>query len=76
MRNLLPILALILALSSAAHAQNRRRGFDRGKDNAPKVGDDAPNFKAKKVGKDGSVELEGVVKKAGKPTVLIFGSYT
>ena len=76
MRNLIPALALMVALLSFADAQARRRGSDRRNDNAPKVGQDAPNFKAKKVGKDDIMELKVSVKEAGKPTVLIFGSYT
>ena len=61
--------ALILCIcSSPAWAQRRDRG--------PKVGDKAPNFKAKVIGADEHVELKDLVKKGKKPVVLIFGSYT
>ena len=72
MRKLTSALVLTLALTSTALAQNRRRGLD----NAPKVGQPAPDFKAKKVGKTDFVELGKAVKKGKKPVVLIFGSIT
>jgi hypothetical protein len=62
------MLALFLALPAAAWAQ-RREG-------ALKVGDDAPNFKAKVIGEKTEVELKKVIEKEKKPVVLIFGSYT
>ena len=73
MRKLLVTLALSLAMTSALYAQ---RGGSRGKDKSPKVGDDAPDFKAKKLGKKAFIELKKEIKKVKKPIVLIFGSYT
>ncbi len=61
---LLSILALLLLQAQAA------------RDAAPKVGDEAPNFKAKVIGKEETVDLAAVVKEAKKPAVLIFGSIT
>ena len=72
MKTLVSALILTLALSSTALAQGRRRGND----NAPKVGQVAPDFKAKRIGKSDYVELGKVVRKAKKPVVLIFGSIT
>ncbi len=66
-------LSLSLAMSSALYAQ---RGGGRGKDKSPKIGDDAPNFKAKVLGKKAVMELKKEIKKVKKPIVLIFGSYT
>jgi peroxiredoxin len=44
-------------------------------DRAPKVGDDAPNFKLKMLGApDKEVELASFKDK--KPVLLVFGSYT
>ena len=41
-----------------------------------KIGDTAPNLKAKALGQKAEVELRQVVEKEKKPVVLIFGSYT
>ena len=71
MKTFLSTMVLAVALASAAHAQGRR-----GRDNAPKAGDAAPNFKAKMIGKREFVELKRAVEKSKKPVVLIFGSYT
>ena len=73
MRNLAGALVIVLLISTAAFAQGRR---DRGPDKSPKVGDEAPNFKAKVVGKKATVELKKELKEGKKPIVLIFGSYT
>ena len=78
MRTLVIALVMSLAFSTAAYAQRGGRG---GADNAPKVGDDAPDFKAKKIGgkkkeKEEFVELKKLIKKEKKPVVLIFGSIT
>ena len=71
MRTLASTLVLVLAVSSTALAQGRR-----GRDNAPQVGQPAPDFKAKKIGKKEYVVLSKAVREAKKPTVLIFGSTT
>ena len=72
MKTLASALVLTMALSSTALAQGRQRG----RDNAPKVGQAAPDFKAKRIGKSDYVELSKAVRKAKKPVVLIFGSIT
>ena len=66
------LIGLCLALISAsAYAQNRRRP-----DTGPKVGTMAPDFTCKVLAKDETVTLQERVKTAGKPIVLLFGSYT
>ena len=72
MKTLVNALILTLALSTAVLAQGRRRGND----NAPKVGQAAPDFRAKRIGKSDYVELGKAIRKAKKPVVLIFGSIT
>jgi hypothetical protein len=65
-------LALAFALlATVALAQDRR-----GPDGAPAVGDVAPIFTAKVLGKNESVGLASVLEKEKRPVVLIFGSYT
>ncbi len=65
---------LLLAFALTLLAQPRRPRAR--KDNAPKVGDVAPDFTAKFVGKDKTFELKKAVEKAKKPIVFLFGSYT
>jgi hypothetical protein len=66
------VIVGLLTLPLVAQDKPKRQGDDRG----PKVGDEAPNFKAKVIGKDEHVELKKLVEKEKKPVVLIFGSYT
>ncbi len=68
MKSPIPLVALLLAPSIAA-AQNRMPP------DKLKVGDEAPNFKAKVLGEKSEVELKEALKQ-GKPIVLIFGSYS
>ena len=66
---LLAAAVVLAAMSAPAEAQRGRRS-----DDAPKVGEVAPNFKLKMLNGETEVELAGF---AGKtPVVLIFGSYT
>jgi len=60
-----------VALGGTVYAQGGMR-----KEGNLKVGDEAPNFTAKLLGTDESVELNSVLEKEQKPIVLIFGSYT
>jgi hypothetical protein len=63
----------ILGAAALAAAQDKRGRMPA--DRAPKVGDEAPNFKLKTLGDpDKEVELKSFKDK--KPVVLIFGSYT
>jgi cytochrome oxidase Cu insertion factor (SCO1/SenC/PrrC family) len=71
-------LVLALALTSAAWAQNpakvkRRPEADRAREGTLQPGDEAPNFKLKKLDSGDEVELVGF---RGRPVVLVFGSYT
>lgn len=63
-------LWIVLLATTGAIAQDGK------KEQGPKVSDSAPNFKAKVYEKDEWIELKDVIKKSGKPIVLIFGSYT
>ncbi len=65
---------LLLAFALTLLAQPKRARAK--KDNAPKVGDVAPDFTAKFVGKDKTFELKKAVEQAKKPIVFLFGSYT
>ena len=69
------IMAAAVASPLLAQPEGHRggRGKDR-VDNAPSVGDEAPNFKLQS--KDGSTEVELASFRGKKPVVLIFGSYT
>ena len=69
MKSILTTSLILFLCTSTAFAQRGRR------DRSPKVGDKAPNFKAKVIGADKHVELKDMLKKK-KPVVLIFGSYT
>lgn len=74
--------ATILSPPAAAQRQQRRKDDSRrmmkahrnAKDTAPKVGDDAPNFKLAM--HDGDKDLELTSLRGKKPVVLVFGSYT
>ncbi len=68
------VMMLGVAAVEAQPAGKMRGKGRRGPDKAPKVGDDAPNFKLKSL--DGKRETELATFKGEKPVVLIFGSYT
>jgi len=76
------VLATAAILSPPVTAQPRHKddmrrmmkGHKNAKDAAPKVGDDAPNFKLEMHDGDKVVELSSL--KGKKPVVLVFGSYT
>ena len=72
MKTTIATFIALLVLATTVQAQGRNRGEDK----SPKVGDDAPNFTAKVVGKKDTVELKKLIKKEKKPVVLIFGSST
>lgn len=70
-------ITLVSLCGSLAFAQppgRGKRGKHMGKDEAPKLGADAPNFKLKLRKGDRQVELADF--KGEKPVVLVFGSYT
>ena len=82
-RTILILQSLILAAAIvtdayAEHPRNRKgrgnRMEQRGKDNAPKVGDTAPTFTLKS--HDGESETSLASFKGERPVVLFFGSYT
>lgn len=76
------VLATAAMLSPPVTAQPRHKddmrrmtkGRNHAKDAAPKVGDDAPNFKLEMRDGDKVVELSSL--RGKKPVVLVFGSYT
>ena len=74
-------LIFVAAIVTDAYAQRPRRPRgrgnrmeQRGKDNAPKVGDTAPTFTLQS--HDGESETSLASFKGEKPVVLFFGSYT
>lgn len=64
-------LALLMLAADAALAQRGRRSRD---DGAPKVGEEAPLFKLKRLEGKQTVDLAQAIK--SRPVVLFFGSYT
>lgn len=71
-------VAAIVTDAYAEHPRSRKgrgnRMEQRGEDNAPKVGDEAPTFTLKS--HDGESETSLASFKGEKPVVLFFGSYT
>ena len=65
----------MLLLGGILHAQEKGRRPPQD-DGAPKAGARAPDFRAKVMGEDAHVSLQEKVAEAGKPVVLLFGSYT
>jgi hypothetical protein len=69
------VVSLLLGgVATLAFGQDRKD--PRGPDRSPAVGDTAPNFSAKVLGKKETIELRKLVEEEKKPVVLIFGSYT
>ena len=66
------LLLGVLGMAGSADAQNMRRG--RGSDNAPKVGDIAPDFTLEYLEGDKTATLSDYAGESD--VVLIFGSYT
>ena len=72
---------VFVALSLTAHAWSqspdtakRRSAADRPREGALQPGDEAPNFKLKKLHADEEIELSSF--RGKRPVVLVFGSYT
>ncbi len=72
--SLLGVLALIVLSAPGLSAQGGPRPRPGG--DGPAVGDRAPLFKARALGKKEDLELEKLLAKEKKPVVLIFGSFT
>ena len=68
---LLPTVVLASAFASLLAAGGPPPGDEE--DDGARVGDMAPVFKLRRLGSDETVRLKDL---RGKPTVLIFGSYT
>ncbi len=69
------MVAGILSITMGAAEEDQSKANKRDFNAAPKVGEDAPNFRLKRHD-DESKAVELASFKGKKPVVLIFGSYT
>ncbi|MEK7467159.1 MAG: hypothetical protein AAB074_07085 [Planctomycetota bacterium] len=69
----LVIVAAVLSAVAAEPLPRRDEGDEKEKYDGPLVGDKAPAFTLKLLGSEETLRLRDL---RGKPTVLIFGSYT